>query len=69
MKKTTLKAIKEFINSGIAQDVTRAQELPSCYEKLFYSVGMYGISGGIYKDLNGNLYAITARNSNLFRIF
>lgn len=71
MKKITLKEIKNYIALGIATNVTNyaAENLPKCYDTIAYSSGTYGINGGIYKDKDGNMYAITARNSNLFRIF
>ena len=69
MNKTTLKTIKDYVKLGIAKDVTTAQELPECYNKICYSIGTYGINGGVYEDKNGNMYAITARTTNLFRIF
>lgn len=69
MNKTTLKTIKDYVRLGFAKDVTTAKELPRCYEKICYSTGIYGINGGVYTDEKGNMYAITARNSNLSRIF
>lgn len=39
-------------------------------EKVGYSFGTYGINGGLIQNTKtGEYYAITARNSNLFRIF
>lgn len=71
MNKCTLKTIKDYIRLGIATDVTNyaSEELPKCYNKICYSSGIYGINGGVYEDAEGNMYAITSRNSNLFRIF
>lgn len=69
MFKTTQREIRRYISTGVAIDVTTAQELPKCYDKVAYSSGVYGINGGLYKDGSGNLYAITARSTNLFRIF
>ena len=69
MNKTTLRTIKNYVKLGIAKDVTTAQELPECYTKICYSCGTYGINGCVYEDSNGNMYAITARSTNLFRIF
>ena len=71
MNKCTLKAIKDYVRLGIATDVTTcaSENLPKCYEKIAYSCGTYGINGGVYTDKEGNFYAITSRNSNLFRIF
>ena len=75
MKKYTQKEIKKLVLLGLAEDLTQAshEELKSkikhC-EKVGYSSGIYGINGGIIQDSrNGQIYAITARNSNLFMIF
>jgi len=69
MKKFTLKEIKNYISLNLATDATSIKTLPECYDKIGYSTGMYGINGGLYKDIDGNLYAITRRSTNLFRIF
>lgn len=69
MNKTTLKTIKDYVKLGIAKDVTTSKDLPDCYNKICYSIGTYGINGGVYEDKNGNMYAITARTTNLFRVF
>lgn len=73
MKKYTLKALKNLIESGVARDITNETNifdvLPKNYEKIGYSAGIYGINGGLIKDENGGLYVIKARNSNLFRVF
>lgn len=71
MNKTTLRTIKDYVRLGIATDVTNyaSEDLPKCYNKICYSSGTYGINGGVYEDKEGNMYAITARNSNLYRIF
>lgn len=71
MEKYTLKELKRLAYVGMATNVSNwaEEDLPECYEKIGYSVGTYGINGGLYKDKNGDFYVITARNSNLFRIF
>ena len=69
MKKYTQKEIKEFVRLGFAENVTDWTELPPCYEKLGYSVGIYGINGGLYRDKEGRTYAIIGKCSNLFRTF
>ena len=69
MRKMSLREIKGYILTGMAKDVTNEKYIPDCYSKEAYSTGIYGINGGLYKDKAGNMYAITARNSNLFRIF
>ena len=35
-------------------------------EIVAYSCGTYVVNGLIFSDMNGNLYKITLRNSNLF---
>lgn len=69
MKKYTQKELKSFIRLGIAENVTDWAELLPCYEKLGYSVGIYGMNGGLYKDKEGRQYVIIGRSSNFFRIF
>ena len=75
MRKYTQKEIKKFISLGLAEDLTQASheeiknKIRYC-EKIGYSSGIYGINGGIIQDSrNGQIYAITARNSNLLMIF
>ena len=77
MKKYTQREIKNLVADGIAEDITRRsfseiQELRAAasLEKVGYSAGIYGMNGGILKDMNsGKLYAITARTSALFQLF
>lgn len=72
MREYTLKELKELCRLGMAKNITNAkpEEIPQNYEKIGYSSGTYGINGGLIQDKNtGEYYAITARNSNLFRIF
>lgn len=69
MKKISKRELKSYITLNIAKDVTNEKIVPDCYEKIAYTSGVYGISGCLYSDKEGNLYAITNRSSNLFRIF
>lgn len=75
MRKYTLKELKNLVRCRMAHDITNAPEteiltLWKRCEKVGYSLGTYGINGGLIQDReNGDFYAITARNSNLFRIF
>ena len=77
MRKYTQREIKNLVADGIAEDITRCsfseiQELRAAasLEKVGYSAGIYGMNGGILKDMNsGKLYAITARTSALFQLF
>lgn len=74
MEKYTLKALRELVRLGVAEDYTSK---PSEYiytlrrlEKVGYSSGVYGINGGLVKDAEtGTLYAIIGRCSNLFILF
>lgn len=75
MRKYRLKELRELVRCGMAHDLTNATEAEimeqwkHC-EKIGYSSGIYGINGGLLKNTEtGEYYAITARNSNLFRIF
>ena len=75
MREYKQKEIKKIVSLGLAEDLTQAshEEIKSkikhC-EKVGYSSGIYGINGGIIQDnQSGQIYAITARNSNLFMIF
>jgi hypothetical protein len=77
MRKTTVKAIKNYIVDGAAVDITaytfeQTKDFLKKHtiEKIAYSSGMYGINAGLIQDVaSGQLYAITARNSVLFMIF
>lgn len=75
MRRYTLTDLKRVVSSGIAQDITTAPapevlEIGSKCDKVGYSCGIYGINGGLLQDrTSGELYAVTARNSTLFRLF
>lgn len=73
MKKVTQKYIKDYIRNGMAIDITNSSDLDVIqepYEKEAYSVGVYGINGGLLRGLNtGNFYAIVGRSTILFRYF
>lgn len=72
MKKYTLREIKRFVSLGLAQDITTASRpaIKEPFEKIGYSAGIYGINGGLLQGKSsGTIYAITARNSNLFYYF
>lgn len=74
MFKTTQKELKELIRTGAAVDVTTKSDsiktrdiIPEAYDKIAYSAGIYGANGALYKGCEtGQLYAVTARTSNLF---
>lgn len=66
LMKTTLKEIKNFY----CEDITHItfEECKKIVKKeiVAYSMGLYGINGLIFSDINDKLYKITARNTNLF---
>lgn len=75
MRKYKLSELKNLVRLGMAHDLTNAKpdEVMKVWEhaeKAGYSSGVYGINGGLIQNTEtGEYYAITARNSNLFRIF
>lgn len=74
MKKYTLKALRDLVRLGVAEDYTNkpAENLYTLrrLEKVGYSSGVYGINGGLIEDTEtGQLYAIIGRFSNLFILF
>ena len=71
MRKYKLNELKSLIATGHAENLTNAkvEAIPTKHEKVGYSSGVYGINGGLIEDENGKFYAITARNSMLFRLF
>lgn len=75
MKKYTLSEIKKYVSLGLAQDITNAThaevlEIGGRCDAVGYSCGKYGINGGLLQDrTSGEYYAVTARNSTLFRLF
>lgn len=72
MRKYTLKELRNLIRIGAAEDITGGNPpaISEPLDKIGYSSGIYGINGGLLQGRNtGNLYAITARNTTLFRYF
>lgn len=74
MRKYTLKALRELVRLGVAEDYTNkpAENLYTLrrLEKVGYSSGVYGINGGLVEDTEtGQLYVIIGRCSNLFILF
>lgn len=75
MRKYTQRELKNLVKLGIVNDLTNAtaaevMEQWKHAEKVGYSSGVYGINGGLIQNTEtGKYYAITASNSNLFRIF
>lgn len=74
MKKYTQKQLRELVSIGAAEDYTNkpseAAAALSRLDKVGYSSGTYGPNGALFRDPEtGTMYAITARNSNLFAAF
>lgn len=70
-RQTTQKALKVLIRNGLALDATNyePEALPQNYDILQVSRGIYGMNGCLVVDRDtGDWYAVTARNSNLFRL-
>ena len=75
MIKTTQKALKKYVATGIAHDITQYsfEDADALYkahslETIAVSSGVYGLNGALLKDENGKLYAITARNTTLAQL-
>lgn len=69
--KMTLREIKNYVKIGRAIDLTNAPEnqIPSNYERIAYSTDVYGVNGVLIEDTETKqLYAVTSRSTNLFRI-
>lgn len=66
------KELKDMVRYGKAEDITtlpdeEAKELrKKGIETVGVSRGTYGMNGALLRDKDGNLYAITARSTNLF---
>lgn len=65
MSKTTQKELKNGVRIGIYKPF---DEVARCYEIIRASFGVYGMNGALLRDTaTGDLYAITSRNSALFK--
>lgn len=66
------KDIKRLVKNGSAEDITFGdvtEIMQNGYTEIGISYGVYGMNGGLFRDnKTGNLYAITARSANLFRL-
>ena len=73
MRTYTKKELKNLVAIGAAEDITAAKwdDIKNLnLERVGVCSGLYGISGGLLKDADsGELYAVTARNSMLLRLF
>lgn len=68
----TLSVIKHLIKTGAAVDVTNDDTIkrrPPNSTIVFYSAGINGLNGVVIMDnVNGQLYAVAGRVSNLFTL-
>lgn len=67
-KKVNHKEIENLVKLGVAVDITNdpaPMESEKSYEKVAYSMGVYGSNGALFRGKSGKLYAITRRNSVL----
>lgn len=70
MKKTTQKEIKHLVSIGEAKNVDDWYGYPCRHimpiTRIAFSRGKYGLNGLLFRGSDGELYAVTARNSALF---
>lgn len=69
MEKYSCKQLKSLVASGVAKDVTYAQdrrEIPESYIQIGYASGIYGCNGMLLKGESGQLYAVTSRTSAIY---
>lgn len=74
MKRYTQKELKKLVNNGQAIDVTtapgeRRDIIPENYERIGTAHGANGLTGLLLKGDSGQLYAVTARTTNIFLLF
>ncbi len=71
MRKVTQSFLKSLVRDGIAEDVTDAdwEDIKDkVYDKIYYSTSELGLNGCGFTDKDGNMYVITSRGANLFRV-
>lgn len=67
MRRTTQKFIKNHVRRGWAIDVTNdSNAIKEPFEKIAFSVGLYGCNGLLLRGHSGQLYAVTARTTAIF---
>ena len=66
--RTTQSELKRLIKVGAAIELADTSTIPAVrLETVALSFGMYGMSGGLFRDYeSGQLYAIPRRDSMLF---
>lgn len=70
MTRYTQKQLKEMVKSGVATDVTNANDrsaIPEQYRQVGYAESIYGCGGMLFQGCeSGKLYAITSRTSAIY---
>lgn len=69
MERYSCKQLKSLVASGVAKDVTYANErsdIPESYTQIGYAAGIYGCNGMPLKGESGQLYAVTGRTSAIY---
>ena len=71
MRKYKQKEIRNLVADGIAEDITtKYEDIKESVDKVGYSIGVYGLNGGVLKGCEtGKLYAITCRSTALSYFF
>lgn len=71
MRKYKQSEIRAMIAAGMAEDITaHYNEIQEPVEKIGYSVGVYGINGGLLQGKEtGKFYAVPSRCTALFYHF
>lgn len=72
MKQYTRKQLREFVQLGLAVDLTEAEpeKIPASYTKVGFSCGIYGLNGGmIWDNVLGGYYVILAVLLTCFGFF
>ena len=66
------KDIKNLVARGVARDITTGNidgVINNGVSVIAISYGVYGMNGGLFRDnATGELYAVTSRSGNLFRL-
>lgn len=69
MERYSCKKLKSLVASGVAKDVTYANErsdIPESYTQIGYAAGIYGCNGMLLKGESGQLYAVIGRTSAIY---
>lgn len=69
MERYSCKQLKSLVASGVAKDVTYADErseIPESYTQIGYAAGIYGCNGMLLRGESGQLYAVCARTTAIW---